>query len=111
MLISERPLAPPGWGIRGGMRVAARRPPQREHPAAVAFPLVIGSLRQHLMRRRIAGMPDALIAFCQVMSGGLPRDLIRMARLVVEACAQGQEQISELTLSVVLGQIALLKRS
>jgi hypothetical protein len=66
---------------------------------------------QHLLRRRIAGMPDALIAFCQVMSGGLPRDLIRMARLAVEACAQGQEEIPELTLSVVLGQIATLKRS
>ncbi len=66
---------------------------------------------QHLLRKRIAGMPDALIAFCQVMSGGLPRDLIRMARLVVETCAQGQEQIPELTLSVVLDQIAMLKRS
>ena len=66
---------------------------------------------RHLLRRRIAGMPDALIAFCQVMSGGIPRDLIRMARVIIEACAQGQEGIAELTLSVVMAEVEVFKRS
>lgn len=65
----------------------------------------------HLLRRRIAGMPDSLIAFCEVMSGGLPRDLIRTARSVVEACAQGETQIAQLTLAIVAAEIEVLKRA
>jgi hypothetical protein len=66
---------------------------------------------RHLLRRRIAGMPDSLIGLCEVMSGGLPRDLIREARSVVEACAQGQTQIIEITLSIVIAEIGTLKRT
>jgi len=64
---------------------------------------------RYLLRRRIAGMPDSLIAFCEIMSGGLPRDLIRMARSVVEASARGQTSIEDLTLSVVSSQVEILK--
>ena len=66
---------------------------------------------KQLLRRRIAGMPDTLIAFCQVMSGGLPRDLIRMARLVVETCAHGEAEIAKLVASILSAQIEILKRS
>ena|ERR1017187_1388809 len=40
----ERPLAPLSAGPDAVMSVAARRPRQRDQPAAGAFPLVIGSL-------------------------------------------------------------------
>jgi hypothetical protein len=66
---------------------------------------------RYLLRRRIAGMPDSLIAFCEVMSGGLPRDLIRTARSVVEVSASGQERIEDLTLSVVNRQVEVLRRT
>jgi hypothetical protein len=72
--------------------------------------LDFGSCMQ-LLRRRIAGIPDVLIAFCQVMSGGLPRDLIRMARLVVETSASGEAEIAKLVISIVVKQIEILKRS
>jgi hypothetical protein len=72
--------------------------------------LDFGSCMQ-LLRRRIAGIPDVLIAFCQVMSGGLPRDLIRMARLVVETSASGEAEIAKLVMSIITKQIKILKRS
>lgn len=53
---------------------------------------------RYLLRRRIAGMPDSLIAFCQIMSGGLPRDLIRTARSVVEVSAGGEKSIQAHTI-------------
>jgi hypothetical protein len=64
---------------------------------------------RYLLRRRIAGIPDSLIAFCEVMSGGLPRDLIRMARSVVEVSASGQKKVEDLTLSVVNSQVDILR--
>jgi hypothetical protein len=66
---------------------------------------------KQLLRRRIAGMPDTLIAFCQVMSGGLPRDLIRMARIVIETCALGQVRIASIVESILSDQVDILKRS
>ena len=46
---------------------------------ARVHPLDFESCR-HLLRGRIAGFPDSMIAFCEVMSGGVPRDMIRAAR-------------------------------
>jgi hypothetical protein len=66
---------------------------------------------RHLLRQRIAGIPDALIAFCEIMSGGLPRDLIRMARDVVDACSKGEVEIANLTFTILRAQIETLKRS
>jgi hypothetical protein len=66
---------------------------------------------RYLLRRRIAGMPDSLIAFCEIMSGGLPRDLIRMARSAVEVSAAGEKRIEDLTLAVIDGQIEILRRA
>jgi hypothetical protein len=66
---------------------------------------------KQLLRRRIAGIPDVLIAFCQVMSGGLPRDLIRTARLVVDTCAGGEVKITKIVASILSEQIDILKNS
>jgi hypothetical protein len=66
---------------------------------------------RYLLRRRIAGMPDSLIAFCEIMSGGLPRDLIRMARAVVEVSAAGEKRIEDLTLAVINDQVEILRRA
>jgi hypothetical protein len=68
-------------------------------------------LCRHVLRRRVAGIPDSLIAFSQVMSGGLPRDLIRITRAIVEACAQGETQIVNLVLSIVKNEVSTLKKS
>ncbi|MEV7522149.1 hypothetical protein [Streptomyces sp. NPDC091371] len=41
------------------------------------------SLSQTLMRRWVIGMPEAFLCLCHVLSGGLPRDLIRVARELI----------------------------
>jgi hypothetical protein len=38
-----------------------------------------------LLRRRVIGLPPVLIALCYVLSGGLPRELLRVARCIVRA--------------------------
>jgi hypothetical protein len=39
---------------------------------------------ERLLRRRIIGMPVGFLCLCYALSGGLPRDLIRVAREVVQ---------------------------
>ncbi len=73
-------------------------------------PLNFDSCR-HLLRRRIAGIPDSLIAFCQVMSGGLPRDMIRATRSIMDVCAHGQTSITEIVHDIISFEINALKRT
>ncbi len=40
---------------------------------------------QRLLNNRVAGMPVPFLALAHAMSGGLPRDLIRVARLIVQS--------------------------
>jgi len=42
-----------------------------------------------LLRSRVAGLPRSLIALCHALSGGLPRDLIRATRSLIDLCAEG----------------------
>jgi hypothetical protein len=51
------------------------------------------SMSRTLMRRRVIGMPEAFLCLCHVISGGLPRDLIRAARDLV-SLAKGKEESS-----------------
>jgi hypothetical protein len=41
-----------------------------------------------LLDARVIGMPHAFIALCYVMSGGVPRELLRVARAVIDAAEQ-----------------------
>lgn len=66
---------------------------------------------RHLLRRRIAGIPDSLIAFCQVMSGGLPRDMIRTARSILDVRMHRQALIMEIVHDIVASEIQTLKRA
>ena len=73
-------------------------------------PLDFDSCRD-LMRRRIAGLPDSLIAFCHVMSGGVPRDMIRVTRSVLDSRARGHEEIPRIVEDVVDAQIKTIRRA
>jgi hypothetical protein len=64
-----------------------------------------------LLRRRIAGIPESVIAFCQVMSGGVPRDIIRAARSVLDARIRGHEKVRDIVLDLVIAEIQILKRT
>ncbi|MGH3299246.1 MAG: hypothetical protein ACRDP7_46390, partial [Trebonia sp.] len=73
-------------------------------------PLDFDSCRQ-LMRRRIAGLPDSLIAFCHVMSGGVPRDMIRVSRSVLDSRGRGLEEIPSIVRDVVDEQISVTRQA
>ncbi|MDA0567923.1 hypothetical protein LG943_26905 [Streptomonospora sp. S1-112] len=45
--------------------------------------LTFAEVREILVRR-VAGIPDSLVALCHVLSGGLPRECLRTARALVE---------------------------
>jgi hypothetical protein len=73
-------------------------------------PLNFDSCRD-LMRRRIAGLPDSLIAFCHVMSGGVPRDMIRVTRSVLNSRARGHEEIPRIVEDIVDAQIKAIRQA
>jgi len=77
---------------------------------ARVHPLDFESCR-HLLRGRIAGIPDSMIAFCEVMSGGIPRDMIRAARAVLDARVRGKCKIADIVLDLVAVEIDVLKRT
>jgi len=62
-----------------------------------------------LLRSRVAGLPTLMIALCHVLSGGLPRDLIRNARSMINANAEGRRQITPLSEVLVKAEIDALK--
>ncbi|HKN55551.1 MAG TPA: hypothetical protein VJX66_23850 [Amycolatopsis sp.] len=51
--------------------------------AVVDIPCLDFTQSRRLLRRRVIGMPEQFVALAHVMSGGLPRDLIRVARDLV----------------------------
>ncbi|MEV6266715.1 hypothetical protein AB0L64_06100 [Kribbella sp. NPDC051936] len=59
-----------------------------------------------LLRSRLTGFPDLFLALCFCLSGGVPRDLLRAARSLVDARRDtGAEQLSDLTRSVVHAEV------
>jgi Cdc6-like AAA superfamily ATPase len=53
----------------------------------------------NLLRERVFGLPDVLAYFCHALSGGLPRDLIRFARLCINEKPEDTQRVA--TQSVV----------
>ena len=56
---------------------------------------------RELVKRRVVGLPEPLIAFCYCSSGGLARDLIRTCRQILDEPHKAQ---GELSLGEVCGQ-------
>jgi hypothetical protein len=60
-----------------------------------------------LIRRRVIGMPFPFVCLCHCLSGGLPRDLIRVCRnLVIEARNGSKNQLRELCSSILRADFA-----
>ncbi len=57
-----------------------------------------------LLNRRILRLPDPFLQLCYMLSGGLPRDLIRHARTMLDSAAEGQE--GSLSLRQVVTRLA-----
>jgi hypothetical protein len=55
-----------------------------------------------LLRQRVIGLPIPYLALCHVLSGGLPRDLIRVARALIAAKPAGRDgRLSEMTQALI----------
>lgn len=70
------------------------------------------SLRQaeRLLQQRVAGFPQRLVDLCYVLSGGLPRDLVRTARLTVRLANEtGTTEVNELAELVIDAEARKLK--
>ncbi|WP_194238527.1 P-loop NTPase fold protein [Streptomyces spongiae] len=64
-----------------------------------------------LLSRRVAGLPRPFIALCHSFSGGLPRELVRSARTIVEFSQQGADgSVRSLARALVTEEIQTLKR-
>jgi hypothetical protein len=72
----------------------------------------------HLLTLRVAGLPNTLVALCYVLSGGLPRECLRVARAAVLTTAEylteapGQiPRVAKLARNAVLQEIATLREA
>ena len=51
---------------------------------------------EQLLFKRVTGVPRPFIALCHVLAGGLPRDLVRAARALIEVTpARGEKQLPD----------------
>ena len=65
---------------------------------------------REMLRRRVAAFPDPFIALCHVLSGGLPREVLRAARALVECRSNECKTLPELATALVTREISSLKR-
>ncbi|TCC20840.1 hypothetical protein [Kribbella speibonae] len=64
-----------------------------------------------LIRRRVVGFPDVFTALCHCVAGGVPRDLLRAARTLIELRRDTQaDRLAQLAQSLVDAEIASLRR-
>ncbi|WP_344194852.1 P-loop NTPase fold protein [Kribbella karoonensis] len=64
-----------------------------------------------LLRRRVTGFPDLFLALCFCLSGGVPRDLLRAARTLVDVRHDvGVEQLGDITRLVVRREVQSFAR-
>ncbi|GAB3988380.1 hypothetical protein GCM10029978_110610 [Actinoallomurus acanthiterrae] len=66
---------------------------------------------RELLRRRVAGISDPFIALCHVLSGGLPRDVLRTARALVEVRTDERNEISDMTAALIAREVSLIKQT
>ena len=57
----------------------------------VAVPPMTYRNSEELLIKRVAGLPRPFVALCHVLASGLPRDLLRDARGLINAARSGKE--------------------
>lgn len=63
-----------------------------------------------ILDKRVTGLPAAFIALCYVLSGGLPREVLRIARAVFSAAEDGKSMtLAQVTDHVIAGELHELK--
>lgn len=66
-----------------------------------------------LVQRRVAGMPEPFVALCHVLSSGLPRDLLRTVRTLLELAGDDEtpSTLAQLSKKFVSHDLRLIKRA
>ncbi|MEQ4725836.1 hypothetical protein [Nonomuraea sp. B19D2] len=59
-----------------------------------------------LLRGRVVGLSDVLLCLCYCMAGGLPRELIRIAREIVDLTDRGIVQIDEIAKELLTADLS-----
>ncbi|MBQ1037560.1 P-loop NTPase fold protein [Micromonospora sp. C81] len=76
----------------------------------VRLPVLDFVQAKELLERRLVGLPHAFIALCHALSGGIPRDLIRAARTLIDLRrTTRQVDLCGLTHGIVLQEVGRLK--
>ncbi|MEU8045888.1 hypothetical protein AB0B71_17305 [Micromonospora echinofusca] len=76
----------------------------------VRLPVLNFVQSKELLERRLVGLPHAFIALCHALSGGIPRDLIRTARALIDLRRTTQQvDLCSLTHEIVRQEIGRLK--
>ncbi|GIG98177.1 ATP-binding protein [Plantactinospora mayteni] len=76
----------------------------------VRLPVLNISQAKELLGRRLVGFPQAFVTLCHALSGGIPRDLIRTARALIDARRRlDQDDLVPLTYEIVHQEIRRLK--
>jgi hypothetical protein len=65
---------------------------------------------REMLLRRIAGIGDPFILLCYIFSGGLPRDVLRIARTLVEARTSGLATLGDILEFLLSREIVDVKR-
>lgn len=65
-----------------------------------------------LLRRRLAGVPDTFLLLCHCVAGGMPRDIIRAARTMLDIHREqpGSTTLVEVCQQLITYEIASVKR-
>ena len=78
----------------------------------VAVPPMTYRNSEELLIKRVAGLSRPFIALCHVLAGGLPRDLLRAARGLINAAASGKKTtLPELAGTLVRRELDALRQA
>lgn len=67
---------------------------------------------EQLLFKRVTGVPRPFIALCHVLAGGLPRDLVRAARALIEASpADNERSLADVAGDLISRELESLRRA
>jgi len=67
---------------------------------------------EQLLFKRVTGVPRTFIALCHVLAGGLPRDLVRAARALIDASpADNERSLADVAGDVIGRELESLRRA
>ena len=67
---------------------------------------------EQLLFKRVTGVPRTFIALCHVLAGGLPRDLVRAARALIDASpTDGERSLADVAGDLIGRELESLRRA